>query len=623
MLNVTCLFSIERIETQQILSTPRDYSLSYFENDTAISHWYGSDTWAVKIVAEDFRPNVLSMTINAVNIYFPTIPENPVNIRAFTYDEDSELDPLFGDLISQLNLQNITINEIGWNTFPLTGSYTGQGIWLIVDNVTNFSDNFMATTAGEGTNSFYKISQNGDVAFNSFYDINVRQELLYSVEGYLNLDYDIVADSIRVELLDVAADYSHEDLWEYKYNIRNYSEENLTNAVMEIEIQHPDPEVYDTTYTYLELNIPALSDTNHESRDPIYLQLPIEDSQYKITSRLLSAYDGYLLDSDLFKVTNFSQDSDLAIIMNFLSANYELTEGLLESQRELAQSNWLIFNYGIDGSDQLFYSDYAYNYYQSLGINLNPLTLINGTKYFNSYNLPALEANLENNIYYIPKVFDISDEGLEEEDSSLIYFSHFNYGQRYVFDTFTDDLAMDVFISQKTKHYSEAGDEFILSQVSDAYADFQRLNEEGEGYFEFSYDTDSVDSLMTNANGEKFANVIIYRQDSNEIVSYHRYNLINNVLVSNQDNDLPSLAPITIYPNPINNGKYFNIKTSGKEKIDFVSLYNLRGQKVAKLKYDNSRLTLPKNIASGIYFLRATYQDSRKSPLRKLSIIKE
>lgn len=623
LFNFTLLNSIERIPTEDVITSQRDYSMSYYENDTAISHWYGSDTWAVKIVGEDFRPNVLSMTITAVNIYFPTIPDNPISLRAFTYDEDSQFDPLYGQQIDQLNLQNITITESGWNDFQLSSPYTGQGMWIIVDNATNFANNFMASAHGQGTNSFYKIINDGQVAFNSFYDINVRQELLYSVDGYLNLNYDIVADSIRVELLDVGLEYSDEDLWIYKYNIRNYSEENLENAVMQIEIQHPDAEVYDTTYTYLEIDIPALSDLSSEDNEPVLLQLPVENSQYKISTTLLNESNGYVLGNDMFKICNFEEDSDLALIMNFVSSNYQITDGLLATQRDLAQTNWMIFNYGIDGSDQLFYSEYAYNYYQNLGINLNPLTVINGNKYFNSFNLSAIEENIENNIYYIPKVFDISQEGVEEEGSTLIYYSYFNYGPRYVFDSFTDDLAIDAFISQKTKHYSEEGDEFIVSEITNIYADFQRLIEEGEGYFEFSYDTDSVDSLYTEENGEKFANVIIYREDTNEIISFNRYNLQNNILVSNQDHDAASLSPLVIYPNPVNSGKYLSYKTNENGKIDYVSLYNIRGQKVGKFKDDSSKISIPKDLASGIYFLKASYQDKTESPLTKLLIIKE
>ncbi len=622
LFNFSLLFSLERIQTNEIITNQRDYSLAYYENETGISHWYGSETWAVKFVAEDFRPNVQSMTITSVRIYFPSIPDNTVNIRAFSYNEDSEFDPLFGQEVTELNYLNYSISESGWNEFTLSSPYTGPGLWIIVDNITNFSNNFMATATGSGHNSFFKIIDNGEVAFNSLYDINVQQELLYSVQGYLNLDYDIVADSIRVELQETSLKYSHDNLWEYNYKIRNYSEETLANAQLEIEIQHPDPEVYETNYTYVDLTLLPLSDTQGDEENPIYLELPIENSQYKITTNLLSHVDGYSMDNDMIKICNFQEDSDVAIIMNFLSSNYDSTIGLLANQREIAQDNWMIYNYGIDGSDQLFYSDYANSYYQSLGINLNPLTLINGTKYFNSFNLEALEENLLNNIYYIPRVFDISDEGLEEEGSSLIYYSYFNYGQRYVFETFTNNLAMDVFISQKTKHYSEEGDEFVVSQISDVYADFERLNEDGEGYFEFSYDTDSVDSLYTSENGQKFANAIIYRQDTNEIISFYRYTLENNILVSNHDNEVASATELLAYPNPVSTANYLNFISTSKKNISLIDIYNIRGQKVKSVKVKDNKIKLPGNMASGIYFIKAKYDNGEKSPLSKVLIMR-
>ena len=622
LFNVSYLFSIERIETEQIINTSRDYSLSHYENETAISHWYGSETWAEKFVANDFMVNANSMTISAVNIYFPTVPEAPINVRGFSYNEDSQYDPLFGENITELNLQSQTITETGWHQFDLTSPYTGEGLWVIVDNLTNFSNNFMASASGSGVNSYYKVTNGDDVFFNSLFDLNINQEFLFSVDGYL--DIENVTDKVVIQ--DVNIEYSHEDLWTYECKIRNYSNELISSADLEIIIEHPNPEVYDTTSTHFTLDLPPLTDTDFGGGEPQYIQLPVLDSQYKITSFIRRDSESPSLSSNLKRVRNFQEESDTAIIMNFISSNYQVTESILGTQRNIAQPNWLILNYGVDGADQLFYSNYAYDYYQDFGVNLLPLTIINGTKYFNSFNISAIEGNIDDNIYYIPKIFDTITENLEEDGSSLTYTKEFNYGSRFVFDSFTDNLAIDVFITQKTKHYSVDGDEFIVGEISNVSYDFARLSEDGNANFEFTYDVDNVDSLFTTSNGEKFANVIIYRDDTNEIISYSRYSLENNILVSNQENEESEVASVptfTVYPNPVNSGKILHIFTTEKGNGDYFTLYNIRGQKVGKFRNNNESIQLPDKISSGIYFLQASSSQRRNKPLVKLLIIKE
>ena len=620
LLNVIKLSSIERIETNQNISNDRDYSLSYYENETAISHWYGSETWAVKFVANDFMINANSITITQVNIYFPTIPQSPVNIRGLSYNENSQYDPLFGDNVSELNILNQSITETGWHQFPLTSAYTGEGLWVTVDNVTNFSNNFMASASGSGENSYYKVNNGGDVYFTSLYDLNISQELLFSLDGHLNIEND--TDKVVIEEINI--EYSHEDLWTYDCTIRNFSSEFISSADLEIAIQHPNPEVYPGNSIHLTLDLTAQSDIATNGGEPLMIQLPIADSQYKIVSSLRRDTSSVVLSSKTNRVCNFHEESDIALVMNFVSGNHQITENLLGTQRLLAQNNWLIFNYGIDGSDQLFYSNYAYDYYQDFGVNLLPLTVINGTKYFNSFNIEAMEENLENNIYYIPKVFDTINEGLEENGSLITYYKEFNYGDRFVFDTFTDNLAIDVFITQKTKHYSVEGDEFIVAEISDVLYDFDRLSEDGNATFEFTYDVDNVDSLFTTTNGDKFANAIIYREDTNEIVSFNRYPLENNILVSNQDNeDVISIPTLSVYPNPVQAGAVLNITSSNKSDIEYYTLYNLRGQKVDKFINKNETIKLRKNISSGIYFLRASSSSNKRGPLVKFMIIKE
>lgn len=614
------LFALTEVETNYSLNMQdRDYSLHNFENETAISYWYGAETWAVKFVAKEFLVTANSMTVNAVNIYFPTIPQTPVTVRGFTYTEDSHFDPLYGEPIPELNIANIQITETGWHRIDLTSAYSGEGIWVIVDNETSFQNKYMASAQGSGKNSYYKVVGSNTVYFRRFYDLNISQELLFTVDGYIESenefdDFKIIATSLE---------HSYEDFWEYNYSIRNFLNEQVNDAELSIEVIHPNPEVYSAPIITQYIDLAPLADNSMSGGTPLNIRLPIQDSQYKIITTLRRDSSADESFTNTIRVSNFTRDDDTAIIMNFISGNNLITPQVLLSQHPLMQPNWYIFNLGIDGSDPLFYSNYAYNYYVSFGVNLTPLTIINGTTYFNSFNVATMEQNLNNNVYYFPKILDTIEENvIDEENNVLIYHTTFNYGERFLFDTFAENLAVDVFISQKTKHYSEASDEFVVGEITEINADFLRLNEGGNGFFSFAYDTDNIDSLYTTSNGIKYANAIIYHTDTNEIVSFRRFPLEDNILVSNQNHEVQEVSTISTYPNPCYAGEALHLLTETKDNYDAITLYNIRGQKVGHFPNINNKIKVPEQLANGVYFMKATTQAGKSSKLKKILILR-
>ncbi|MFA7056834.1 MAG: T9SS type A sorting domain-containing protein [Candidatus Cloacimonadales bacterium] len=620
LMGVNQLFSLTEIATNQTIAMEsKDYSLYNFQNESAITYWYGAETWAVRFIATEFVVNATSLTVNSVNIYFPTIPQTPVTVRGFTYTEGSHFDPLFGEQIPELNLSNISITEAGWHRFNLSSSYSGEGLWVIVDNETHFQNKYMASATGSGKSSFYKVVENNTAYFRRFYDLNITQELLFTLDGYV--ESEGVIDEFKI--LKTTVEYSRDDLWEYNYLIRNYLPQPATNLELLIEVEHPNPEVYSSqTFTHL-INLEPLSDNTINSESPIFLQLPVPNSQYKITTTLRRDSLSSESYSNTLRVTNFAEEDNTAIIMNFVSGNNFITEQVLASQHNVTQANWYIFNLGIDGSDQLFYSNYAYQYFVNFGVNLTPLTIINGTTYFNSFNVSAMEQNLENNIYYFPKVFDLIEETItDNENSTLTYHTSFNYGERYLFDSFAEHLDVDVFISQQTKHFSEVGDEFVVTEIPGVTANFERLNDDGDAFFEFTYEADSVDSLYTTSNGNKFANAIIYRTDTNEIISFRRFQLQDNILVSNEEHEVQEARTLSTYPNPCYSGETLHLRSNSKENYATITLYNIRGQKVGTFHSSDNSYKLPSQLATGVYFMKATTPTGNSSQLRKILILR-
>lgn len=620
LISVNQLFALTEVETNYSINVQdRDYSLHNFENETAISYWYGAETWAVKFVAKEFMATATSMTISAVNIYFPTIPQAPVTLRGFTYTEDSQFDPLFGESISELDLANIQITETGWQQFELTSAYSGEGIWVIVDNETSFQDRYMASAKGSGKNSYYKVVGDNTAYFNRFYDLNISQELLFTVDGYLESENEF--DDFQI--LSTSLKHSHEDLWNYSYSIRNFLNEQINNAELTIEVIHPNEDVYETSSFTQLIDLEPLTDNSMNSEMFLDIRLPIPDSQYKIKTTLKrdsSAEESY---TNIILVSNFEEDDNTAIIMNFISGNNFITPELLLSQHPLIQPNWHVFNLGIDGSDPLFYSTYAYDYYVRFGVNLTPLTIINGTTYFNSFDVATMAQNLNNNVYYFPKIFDTIEESVNDEGNNVLtYLTSFSYGERFLFDSFAERLAVDVFISQKTKHYSEVSDEFVVAEITDVNADFLRLNEGGHGLFSFTYDTDNIDSLYTATNGIQYANAIIYRTDTNEIVSFRRFPLEDAVLVSNENHDVQEVKHIVTYPNPCYVGEALHLLNETKDNYDSIILYNIRGQEVGSFPTNNNKIKVPEQLANGVYFMKATTQTGRSSKLKKILILR-
>lgn len=64
-----------------------------------------------------------------------------------------------------------------------------------------------------------------------------------------------------------------------------------------------------------------------------------------------------------------------------------------------------------------------------------------------------------------------------------------------------------------------------------------------------------------------------------------------------------SQVPITIYPNPTNGNLTI---TSNNSRIEIISIYNLQGQEVLTLKFQQNEPTIDtSNLQAGVYFLQA------------------
>ncbi|OQY37715.1 MAG: hypothetical protein B6226_04865 [Candidatus Cloacimonetes bacterium 4572_65] len=307
-----------------------------------------------------------------------------------------------------------------------------------------------------------------------------------------------------------------------------------------------------------------------------------------------------------------------------MSSNFPQTTSILEVQREVAEDDWFILNFGIEETDELFYSSFANGYYSSLEVQGLPLTEVNGTNYIVGYNIDQLADNLANNIYPITETLAITDETLSTDEfgfytGTIIY----SYEERYIFDSFTDDLEVDVIVTQMSNHYSDSGDRFILSEISNVVYDFDRLNITGEGYITYSFDVETLDSLGTTSNGDMHIVTLVSNASTNEIVSFNSTLIDDSIFVSNDNSTTPVQSDLIFYPNPVYSGSKLNIKSNSRGRIRGLQLYNIRGQKIGDFEYESEKITIPSNLSSGIYFIKARMADGTKSQLKKMLIIKE
>ncbi len=608
------LESIERSSINYNTTEVRDYSLHYFEDDSPTSNWYGAESWAVKFIASDFNLAASEMTIEKVKIYFPTPSTDGVNIRAYTYDENSISDPQEGTEVLDLNVQDFEINEADWYEFTLTQPYTGEGLWIVIDKETNYQDEFMATRSGNGQNSYYKVVDGSDAYFRSFADVQIEQELLVKVFATLELEES------TIELKDVSVNHLEDNDWSINYQIYNYSDEVIDNDTLLVTISHPDSEIFpDSLYKFNPVLQPE--SLNENAGNEFIINLPIENSQFKINIQLKKASDNTIYGSKLLLVDNFNSYDQQVHIFNMMSSVYPFTDLILETQRSIAESNWNIINFGVDINDPLFYSNAAFNYYNDYGVSSFPMTIINGDTYYTGYNIESIESNLVENSYNIKQLFTTITDSLYSEDGIISFQHYFNYGNKYVFDSFTNNLALKVYLLQESKHYSDEGDYFIVQELDDVSYDFERLLTNEEAYVSVNYDPNNVDTLQTDSNGPMKSIIYIYNEETFQTVSVTEYSFENNIFVSNDNSEVIPSEIIKFYPNPCKSGKYLNLN-SNRNDIEKVNIYNIRGQKIETVNVDANGIKIPQKMASGVYLLRPIGKNGFSYKTQKSVIIK-
>ena len=115
---------------------------------------------------------------------------------------------------------------------------------------------------------------------------------------------------------------------------------------------------------------------------------------------------------------------------------------------------------------------------------------------------------------------------------------------------------------------------------------------------------------------------MLFRSDTNEIVSFRRFPLEDAVLVSNENHDVQEVKHIVTYPNPCYVGEALHLLNETKDNYDSIILYNIRGQKVGSFPTNNNKIKVPEQLANGVYFMKATTPTGRSSKLKKILILR-
>ena len=92
--------------------------------------------------------------------------------------------------------------------------------------------------------------------------------------------------------------------------------------------------------------------------------------------------------------------------------------------------------------------------------------------------------------------------------------------------------------------------------------------------------------------------------------------------VSNEEHEVQEVTTLSTYPNPCYSGETLHLRSNSKENYATITLYNIRGQKVGTFHSSDNSYKLPSQLATGVYFMKATTPTGNSSQLRKILILR-
>ena len=597
------------------VGNPARDSLVYYHTNTDDSHWYGTDSWAVRFALNDYFLNIdtLYYETEGAYIYVPNEiadDELIVNIYADNYGQP-ELETL---QVSQ------TISPVfGWNHIIFSETYTDTTIWLVIDYPTNISDRFISSSMIDGTHSYFlQDDYYLNMAANGFY-----AEFLFSLEGRF------LFDGIDLELKDlnliIDEDYYPDGSLNFdaypQFTVRNNSQQTVENAVLYLNIDYPLWSIEDYISIPVILAEEEIFFDYYQDEEHKY-DLLREYSQYFVSAVIEHEADSLTINNEKdFYLNIFPLNLENILIENAV-LNNETTYNIWNDQENIiVPDSTEIINFFPDISDIPFYSSAAVvrsNFYDLPGF---PVTIICGEDKIFGYIEETYAADFDslyNDSLEIRKTFISEIDAYATVDSAGNV--QFNYELKnedtYIFFDYLEDLK---FFAVVVEDSLEIRQDVFGSVLLDLVYETSNLTLSWSDTFadSFSFNKFSEIDLI----GENLDNCrIVYWVQNTET---HNIDYLNSFLftefelvgISNNDIDILN-DKISIYPTPFVHGEILKLNISSDLKIQksSVQIYNIKGQLVRSLSQNEDSLehilfwdgrdNNSKSVSSGIYLMK-------------------
>ncbi|MDD3049926.1 MAG: T9SS type A sorting domain-containing protein [Candidatus Cloacimonetes bacterium] len=614
-------------------------SIQYHCNTDDI-HLYGVNEWGVRFVLADFftLDPLSHFQVDSVFIYVPNDLQNDtMNIRI---TPDSLGQPVVSNVQSVNHAVTYGINKIA------VDYQVSDTLWVLFEYDTNYIDKFVSASQGEGGNSYYKYEN----VYYPFSYMNLYGELLVTIKGRI-----VSTTAIDLELTDLGLFgnvVANSNIMPY-FTITNYSDQVITPDSTGIngraKITFRKAGLTDSLY-YVNLSQGANSVQEYTIADSISLSQDF--SQYEIVAQILCDEDIYSDNnrksiqfntfSNRLKVrtllTECALQWDDGVNSNTESVQQIFNDFLINSVED--PTDLLLVNLFPRVQDDLFYraaSRQRFDYYNMSGY---PTTIIGGSKSILGLN-SEYEGLLQS--YYNEQKDRLT---YVDRDSTIAVINDFNFVS---VDVILHNSSQNLFSSylSKVRLYGAVIQDSIPGLTGSVILHLFENNSEPvtladsqSTYMNFNFSLDDLSPILIDNESEN--DVFLERcrfiywlqhSDSNEIDFLKVTDYFGNLqLVGSEDNSIPSLSQVSVYPNPFYSGQKLQIVLNSKDDfINKTEVFNIKGQLVKTILPESEKGSMifwdgsnqeNQKVSSGLYFIRTNSGKDKQTSVKRIMFIK-
>ncbi|MBN2460408.1 MAG: hypothetical protein JXB60_02280 [Candidatus Cloacimonetes bacterium] len=600
-------------------------SLLFYHNNSVDLFWYSNEEaeyiWAVRFDLNAYDPgrDSLQFVTQGLYIYLYTLtPGAELKVKLAV----NEVNQPGADLFPE-----VTVNAVmGWNFLPLP-AVTVNDFWVLVDYETDDEENFLASSAGDGTHSYY--FEGG--FYRNMYANGYLAEFLFTLTGSFIYPDDNI-ELVEFTLFDENGPPL--DLSDVLYPVCTiWNHAAVTADSITILIQSSIPGSIQTDTLFINQLLPDelyIIDTSGQSS---YAQnLLAYPSQYRFKANLICDEDNYNVDNEeIIEFNTFNIPYSSLLIENMVALEQN-SYAVWSAQAQIVDpATAHVLNCFPDYLDEPFYCQDALLRFYYYDLNTYPATLVGGKHkllgYLDDFYEERLETCIDSFLIQERTFLEMSSIEYTCDDSSGNYTIDLLLANSssLVFSSFLNSCTLfATLIEDSLQTQREDVHGSVLLNILAEYT-CQDLEYETIQSFPVLF---SLENDIQPIQAIENCRFLFWVQNETDKKVYFHYLTpylpdIDFQSVSGEEHLISQEEwEVIVCPNPLQIGLPLNIMLNTRLTFEnaVYRMYNIRGQLIAELNVEgeNARTGINwetssfRDISSGIYLLNTQLRSEQR-----------